>query len=150
MRTFTFALIALVAASAARADGPPIVPDPALTPGAILTTDLAVICHPGYSKTVRHTSGVLKAEIYREYGIDRRSGHFEIDHDIPLSWGGADVKANLWPESRDTEPYNANVKDRLEEHMIGPICRGEIPIEQAQHDIAADWIGMARKYGIAP
>jgi hypothetical protein len=34
-------------------------------------TDVATICRPGYSKTVRHTSGMPKAHIYREYGLDK-------------------------------------------------------------------------------
>jgi len=32
----------------------PIRPDPKLTPGAVLTTDGAAVCQPGYSKSVRH------------------------------------------------------------------------------------------------
>jgi hypothetical protein len=28
--------------------------DPAPTPGAVLTTDAAAVCQPGYAKTVRH------------------------------------------------------------------------------------------------
>jgi hypothetical protein len=57
----------------------PIRPDPRLTPGAVLTTDTAAVCAPGYSRTVRHTSGQLKAFVYREYGINRRQGHYEVD-----------------------------------------------------------------------
>lgn len=58
----------------------PIRPDPHLTPGAVPTTDAATVCVKGYAKTVRHTSGKLKAEIYREYGIDKKSSHFEVCH----------------------------------------------------------------------
>jgi hypothetical protein len=87
----------------------PIRPDPRLTPGAVLTTDVSVICKPGYTKTVRHTSGNLKAQVYREYRINRNGGNYEIDHLIPLEVGGADVRENLWPESWDTEPWNAHV-----------------------------------------
>src|SRR3954470_1652642 len=77
----------------------PILPDLKLTPGAILTTDAATVCQSGYSKSVRHTSGKLKASIYREYGLDRAVSHFEVDHLISLELGGADVAANLWPQS---------------------------------------------------
>ena len=66
---------------------------------AMLTTDTATICRLGYAKMVRPASGKLAARIYREYAIDRRDGHCEIEHLIPLSLGGADVAANLWPES---------------------------------------------------
>ncbi len=79
----------------------PICPDPSLTPGAILTTHTAMVCQPGYSRSVRHTSGKVKASIYREYGLDRTLSHFEVDHLISLELGGADVAANLWPQSYD-------------------------------------------------
>jgi hypothetical protein len=118
----------------------PIRPDPKLTPGAVLTTDTAAVCQPGYTKTVRHTSGKLKAMIYREYGIDRASGHFEIDHLIPLELGGMDSAPNLWPESQDTMPWNAHVKDKLEDRLHALVCAGKMTIEQAQREVATDWI----------
>jgi hypothetical protein len=124
----------------------PIRPDPRLTPGAVLSTDTALVCAPGYSRTVRHTSGQLKAFVYREYGIDRRQGHYEMDHLIPLGIGGADVAANLWPESYDTLPWNAAVKDELEDFLHREVCAGRIPIEEAQKEIAEDWIVAYRKY----
>ncbi len=135
----------VLSTSAALADDP-IRPDPRLTPGAVLTTDLSAICRPGYTKTVRHTSGKLKAFIYREYRIDRNGGNYEIDHLIPLEVGGADVRENLWPESWDTEPWNAHVKDRLENYLHEAVCAGRMPIDQAQRAIAQDWIGAYQKY----
>jgi hypothetical protein len=134
----------LCAANALASD--PIVPDPRLTLGAVLTTDGAVICQPGYSKSVRHTSGRLKHEIYAEYGISRRDGKYEIDHLIPLGIGGADIRENLWPESRETQPWNANVKDRLESYLHAEICAGHINVAQAQREIAKDWVAAYRKY----
>src|SRR5689334_10509268 len=94
-----FAIITLSAISAGADDALPIRPDAHLTPGAVLTTDVSKLCQPGYAKSVRHTSGKLKSEIYRVYGIDKTVGHFEIDHLISLELGGADVAANLWPQS---------------------------------------------------
>jgi hypothetical protein len=124
----------------------PILPDPQLTPGAVLTTDLSKICQPGYTKTVRHTSGALKREVYAEYNIKPDSGRYEVDHLIPLEIGGADVKENLWPESYGTKPWNAAVKDKLENYLHVEACAGHIPIEQAQKEIAEDWIVAYRKY----
>jgi hypothetical protein len=124
----------------------PTRPDSKLTPGAVLTTDIATVCQPGYSKTVRHTSGKLKALIYHEYGLDRTSGHFEIDHLISLELGGADVAKNLWPQSYDTLPWNAHLKDKLEDRLHAFVCAGKLPIEQAQREIAADWIAAYQKY----
>jgi hypothetical protein len=123
----------------------PIRPDPKMTPGAVLTNDTATVCEKGYAKTVRHTSGKLKAEIYREYGIDK-SRPIEVDHLISLELGGADVVANLWPRSYDTSPWNAHVKDKLEDRLHTLVCAGKLPLAQAQHDIATDWIAAYEKY----
>jgi hypothetical protein len=117
-----------------------------LTPGAVLTTDVPTVCQSGYTKIVRHTSGKLKAIIYREYGIDRASGHFEIDHLIPLELGGADVAENLWPESYDTTPWNARIKDKLEGRLHALVCAGKLPIEQAQTEIATVWTATYETY----
>ena len=64
------AAVLSVSSHAARVADPPA-PDRRLTPGAVLTTDLSIICQPRYTKTVRHTSGKLKTQIYRKYGIDK-------------------------------------------------------------------------------
>jgi hypothetical protein len=146
MRKIHACAVACLLAVPALAGDLPIRPDPTLTPGAVRTTDVATICQPGYSKSVRHTSGRLKADIYREYGIDRASSHFEVDHLISLELGGADVAANLWPQSYDTERWNAHSKDRLENRLHVLVCAGRLPIEQAQREIASDWIAAYDKY----
>jgi hypothetical protein len=138
------ALLVVVIYPAYAAD--PMLPNPQLTPGAVLTTDLSKICQPGYSRTVRRSSGALKHKVYAEYGIKPDSGHYEIDHLIPLELGGADVRGNLWPESYDTEPGNAHIKDHLENYLHEEVCAGRIPIEEAQREIAEDWIAAYLKY----
>jgi len=138
------ALLAAPAAAAGTAD--PILPDPALTPGAVLTIDAAAVCTPGYAKSVRQTSGRTKAKIYRSYGLDRRQGHYEVDHLVSLQLGGADTEANLWPQSYDTQPWNASVKDRLENYLHREVCAGRMPLEEAQREIAGNWIDAYRTY----
>jgi hypothetical protein len=139
-------VVSLLSALPAVASDLPIRPDPKLTPGAILTNDAATVCQPGYSKTVRHTSGKLKASLYREYGIVKTASHFEVDHLISLELGGADVAENLWPQSYDTVTWNAHTKDRLEDRLHALVCAGRLPLEQAQRDIALDWIAAYQKY----
>src|SRR5690348_15722019 len=146
VRTLAASVLALTLLATPAIADDPIRPDPHLTPGAILTTDTALVCAPGYSRTVRHTSGQLKSFVYREYGIDRHQGDYEMDHLIPLGIGGADVAANLWPESYDTQPWSAAVKDELEDFFHREVCAGRIPIEQAQREIAEDCIVTYRKY----
>lgn len=48
-------------------------PDLRMSPEVVAISDPAVFCRAGYSRSVRHTSGKAKRDIYRAYGIDRRS-----------------------------------------------------------------------------
>ena len=150
MRRIILSLCGIAVSVTAAFAADPIVPDTKLTPGAVLTADEATICQPGYSKSVRHTSGQLKHRVYVEYGIDRNAGHYEIDHLIPLGIGGADTRENLWPESRDTAPWNAGVKDRLERYLHVEVCAGHIAVQDAQKAIATDWVAAYRRYLGAP
>ena len=123
-----------------------ILPNDVLTPGQIITTSSAEVCVPAHARTMRHTSGKMKAHVYRRYGIDRHSGHFEVDHRIPLELGGADTEANLWPESYDTEPWNAHLKDLLEDRLHALVCHGEMPLQEAQSAFFGNWIDAYRRY----
>lgn len=134
--------LALTGGAAMAAD--PIMPDPSLTPGAVLSVDRVKVCVHGYSATVRHTSAKVKAGVYRAYGLTASLGHYEIDHLIPLSLGGADVPANLWPESYSGE-WNAILKDRLEVKMLREVCDEGADLIAAQDEIATDWITAYRK-----
>ena len=70
-----------------------------------------------------------------------RNAALEIDHHIPLEVGGADVKANLWPQSYDTAPWNAAVKDRIENYIREQVCTAHtITLEQGQKLFKGDWI----------
>jgi hypothetical protein len=69
-----------------------------------------------------------------------------VDHLISLELVGADVAANLWPQSYDTQPWNAHLKDKLEDWLHALVCAGRLPLEQAQREIAVDWIAAYEKY----
>lgn len=144
VRAFTVVTTALSASAAYAAD--PILPNPKLTPGAVLTIDVSKICRPGYSRSVRHTSGKLKKRVYFDYGINPKKGHYEVDHLIPLSIGGADTRENLWPQSRDTKPWNSEKKDRLENYLHIEVCAGRLQIEAAQKAMAQNWVAAYQKY----
>lgn len=138
--------LCLMALMALGLSGPNYLPNPALTPGAVdarLTKE--VICANGWStKSVRKTSAKLKASVYQSYGITSyKAGQYEIDHLISLEIGGADVKANLWPQ-----PYGINMnglnlgahtKDKVENAMHKAVCDGKISLSDAQKMIATDW-----------
>lgn len=126
---------------------PGVTPDPRISPGDVLTTDTRQICTPGYTKTVRNVPQELKAEVYREYGINHRQpGEYEVDHVISLELGGSNSIRNLFPQSYRLHPLNAHIKDRLEDRLHALVCNGKIPITQAQQAISRDWIGAYRRY----
>jgi hypothetical protein len=145
--TKNFLLIACVLFSSGCLADSPIVPDSRITPGDVLTTDASVICKPGYSKSVRDVPQAVKKQAYNQYGItSHKPGEFEVDHLISLELGGSNSIKNLWPESFVTQPLNAHIKDTLENKLHELICTGKIPVEQAQKDIATDWIKAYQKY----
>ncbi|WP_264776793.1 sunset domain-containing protein [Deinococcus aetherius] len=118
----------------------PVVPDPIKTSGDVLTSDPNIICKPGYTQTVRNVPQALKEQVYQSYGIkSREKGEYEVDHLISLELGGSNSVRNLWPESYQTKPLNAHVKDQLENRLHDLACSGKITFQEAQQAIARDW-----------
>jgi hypothetical protein len=130
-------------------------PDPSLTPGAInpevtQANIQQTVCVKGYTKTIRppaHFTNKLKKRQMREYGYaDRNPKHYEEDHLIALSIGGApDDPRNLWPEPRNSE-WNAKKKDQLESVLYRMVCRQDITLAEAQHELATNWIEAWKQY----
>jgi hypothetical protein len=132
-----------------RADqsGPPIVPDSNLTPGAALPVTTDDICVPGYTRVVRDVPSSVKRQAYSEYGIaSHQPGEYEVDHLISLELGGSNSIRNLWPQSYRTEPWNARVKDALENELHDRVCSGQLDLATAQREIAGNWIAAYKKY----
>ena len=125
----------------------PILPDPKLTPGATLPVTTGDICVAGYSRKVRNVPLDVKKQVYAEYGIvGHKPGEYEVDHLISLELGGSNSVKNLWPESYLTQPWNAHVKDKLENELHAEVCSGKIDLRTAQREIAADWIASYKKH----
>jgi len=121
-------------------------PNPSLTPGDILTTDKQVVCRPGYSATVRHVTRDQINAVAAAYGVVLGRALYEIDHLISLELGGSNDTRNLWPEPY-FGPFNAHIKDTLENRLHKLVCDDRITIQEAQQAIAVDWIGALKKYG---
>ena len=66
------ALILTAACSARQPTGLPILPDPKLTPDAVLDVTKADICVSGYLSKVRKVLQAIKKQAYKEYGITHR------------------------------------------------------------------------------
>jgi hypothetical protein len=118
-----------------------------MTPGDTLDVTKDDICVPGYARKVRNVPQAVKEQAYREYGITHREpGEYEVDHLISLQLGGSNSLKNLWPQSFRTRPWNARVKDALENRLHAEVCAGRLDLKSAQQEIATDWIAAYRKY----
>jgi len=141
------ALTLLTSSALAINQNAPILPDPRLSPGDVLTSDPKIICASGYTQTVRNVPQSLKEQVYKEYGItSREPGEYEIDHIISLELGGSNSIRNLYPESYKTRPLNAHVKDTLENRLHALACSGKITFQEAQKAIASNWTVAYVKY----
>src|SRR5690348_5443054 len=115
------------------------VPSPALTPGAVLTTNAATVCVSGYSSSVRDVPDSEKEAVYARYGIPHVPYQHEVDHLVSLELGGSNAITNLWPE-----PYagrwGARTKDVLENKLHDLVCSGTIGLRDAQRIEARNWV----------
>jgi hypothetical protein len=144
-----YLLLSFLLAVVACCDPLPIRPDPKLTPGAILTTDVSKVCVPNYSQSVRHTSDSLKQKIYRKYRINPKAGKYEVDHRVPLGLGGADVESNLWIQSYLTSLWNAHTKDWLEDYVHARVCHNHsMTLVEGQAVFLGDWIAAYKKFHV--
>lgn len=124
-----------------------VLPNPALTPGAVRTTRVADLCPHAHTATIRKgLTASTKRAVFQRYHVIPRPGAFEVDHLISLELGGSNDVTNLWPQ-----PYfgklNAHDKDRLENQLHAQVCRGEVTLAEAQRAIAADWTAALSRYG---
>jgi hypothetical protein len=115
-----------------------------------ITTSL--ICTSGYSKCIRNVPQAEKDAVYQSYGLagnhtgycDTQQG-CEVDHLISLELGGSNDQTNLWPQPYQGTQWNAHVKDQLENFLHAQTCAGNIALDQAQQEIATDWIASYKK-----
>jgi len=114
-------------------------PNPRLTPGEVATTDIALVCQHGYSKSVRHTTSEMKRAVYAAYGIKRPHKTYKIDHLVPLSLGGADSLKNIWPSDFKAASHTAADKDRLELKVRDLVCHKEMSVGDGQKLFLTDW-----------
>lgn len=150
-KAFLFTVLACVAAPLWAAD----LPNPSMTPG-VTNSDVTqanigqTICVRGYTKTIRppayYTNRLKKEQISRYGYADRNPRHYEEDHLIPLEIGGNPMDPrNLWPEPRNSE-YSAGEKDKLENRLHELVCAHQLPLTQAQQEIATNWVAAYKRY----
>jgi hypothetical protein len=134
----------------------PYLPNPAWQPGVnnpdVNPDNIQItICVSGYSSKIRPPvsyTNALKLQQIKQYDYsDTNLADYEEDHLISLALGGdpKDPK-NLWPQPRNTTPYNASTKDTLEDVLHKMVCSGQVPLDTARREMATDWLAAYRKY----
>ena len=115
--------------------------DSACTPGAIFPTATKdKICVSGYASSVRNVPESEKNAVYAEYGITSHyTGQYEVDHLVSLELGGSNDISNLWPEAASPKP-GFHEKDKVENYLHDQVCSGAISLQQAQIEIATNWL----------
>lgn len=132
----------------------PWLPDLSRTPGAVdprVTQDTVAttICVAGYTETVRPHIAVTTALKRRQmvaWGLSGKTRDYEEDHLVSLEVGGAPADPkNLWPMPY-AGPCGARVKDVVERALNRLVCSGQMPLAQAQREIAQDWTASYRTH----
>ncbi|MBS1875922.1 MAG: hypothetical protein JSU00_22095 [Acidobacteria bacterium] len=117
-----------------------------LTPGAVRAVAATDVCagNLGGNADVRPA---VERQVFDEYGMpnaERRA--FEVDYLITPALGGSDDIRNLWPQPYAGSPWNAYVKDALEERLRDMVCSGQLDLATAQREIAVNWVAAYQKY----
>jgi anti-sigma factor RsiW len=124
-----------------------LLPDPSFTPGATRAVALEEICKADRDDVVRSVPAPLREKVFQEYGMaNAPATEFEVDYLITPGLGGADDVRNLWPEPRSNTLWSSYVKDQLEDRLHRMVCDREIPLAEAQREIAGNWIEAYKKY----
>lgn len=99
----------------------------------------------------RNVPASLKREVYKAYGMQNHKGACackrgcEVDHLRSIELGGANTRANLWPQPY-CGPWSAVKKDALENRLHKLVCAGELTLLEAQDEISGDWIAAWKRH----
>lgn len=152
MKPILFGVALSLVAALALADD---VPDLQKTPGVARTISFKTLCSTKWGKDARHVTPAMKKAVFADYGysgnddprcIPSGKQRCEIDHLISRELGGADDVKNLWPQAYGTSPWNAHLKDKLENRLHKEVCAGKITLKEAQTMLVNDWRDAYRRY----
>jgi len=132
------------------------IPNLQITPGAVRAgLSKTKICSIKWGKDERHVTAAMKRQVFAAYGysgyddprcVPAGKRTCEIDHLISRELGGADEVSNLWPQAYGTSPWNAVLKDKLENRLHKELCAGNITLKSARDMLVTDWREGYKKY----
>ncbi|MBD9362326.1 HNH endonuclease [Methylomonas sp. EbB] len=126
------------------------IPDLAKTPGVTrLGLTKTKVCSIKWGADERHVTPNMKKQVFAAYGYsgyddprctaDAHGKTCEIDHLISRELGGADDVNNLWPQAYGGTPWNAHLKDKLENRLNKEVCAGRLSLKTARQMLVNDW-----------
>lgn len=119
----------------------PGAPNPAVTQDNIAST----ICVSGWTAKIRPPESVTEVEkkaAMAKAGIPwSQSKNYEWDHHYPMEAGGNPTSPlNLALQSYVAKPWNAHLKDKLENFAHRQVCAHKMTLQQAQAlFVGVDW-----------
>lgn len=122
------------------------IPRSDLTPGAVRSVAAKDVCAVELGGNAE-VLPVVQRQVFAEYGMPNAEQRaYEVDYLITPALGGSDDIRNLWPQPYTSSPWNAYVKDALEERLRRMVCGGQLDLATAQHEIAVNWVAAYKKY----
>lgn len=122
------------------------IPRAELTPGVVRPVAAAEVCRARLNDNVDVVPAVQR-QVFAEYGMAHAEAKpYEVDYLVTPALGGSDDIRNLWPQPYSGSPWNAYVKDALEDRLWRMVCTGQIDLATAQREIAVNWVAAYRKY----
>ena len=122
---------------------PSQLPNKKLTPGAVnAAVTAAQVCTAGFVAKAVAVSDDRAAEVFVKYGVDNVSS-YQLDHLVPISLGGSNAQANLWPQLKSQSVR----KDTLENRLHNMVCQHKLALASAQRIVRTNWQTALTKYG---
>jgi hypothetical protein len=125
------------------------VPRRTLTPGAVTPSSANTICNLPHRLPVPQIPISIQNAVFRAYGYlaPAVQKKYILDLLVPVSLGGSEVQANIWPAAiRGTGFFQKNQLDHILKDMV---CRRSVTLVQAQHALETDWYAAWLKYVVA-
>ncbi|HKT79665.1 MAG TPA: hypothetical protein VJP86_05565 [Vicinamibacterales bacterium] len=114
------------------------------TPGKTLKVTKEEVCSAGFVSPAKPLKDNDAADALAAYGLRPDSGR-ELIHLVPLSLGGTNDKANLWPLPNSRE-FGPAQKKALDEALQKKVCDGSIDLKTAQDALKKNWMDAYKKY----
>lgn len=150
-RLTKFAITWIVVSFSVVAFSYPLVPRQELTYGQLCSVNNPDFSAYRYAERIpyceRNVSKGQRDRIYNMYRIPVSCrGRYTIDHFIPLSIGGDNSEANLWPEHKLVKA----TRPQLEQEVYNAVSRGRMTQKQAVEIIVREKTKLQRNRFAAP